>query len=455
VRRSFALTAVFALAVVVVVTAASWFTYARVRDALESEFARRLEWVAAAGAADVTGRSVRILRQEGRAAFALSDSVLLSLGSVRRSSQASRVFLFHSDGTLLLDTEADSLVGSRAEVADREAAAVAQALEGRPAHGGMTVRDGRRYLTALAPVRDAAALPPDATAPVIGVLGVEASADFLAVLPEIARLLASTALVGALAVLALAALFVRLLAAQQTLEGSLSRAENLASVGELAATLAHEVRNPLGVIDGAAKRLRRHYTGPEPELFGYIEEEVARLSRTVHRYLAFARPAPAGAGGDVAEAFAVTLGLLEREAERHAVRIVREGAAEAMTDDAMTADAGGPRVALGGEELKQVLFNLVRNALEALPAGGTIRVGWTAEPRRVALWVSDDGPGMDEATLARARRPFVTTRAQGTGLGLAIVDRLVREAGGRLELKSAPGAGTTARIELPRARGEA
>jgi signal transduction histidine kinase len=456
VRRSFTLTAVFALAVVVVVTAASWFTYARVRDALESEFARRLEWVAAAGAADVTGRSVRILRQEGRAAFALSDSVLLSLGSVRRSSQASRVFLFHSDGTLLLDTEADSLVGSRAAVAEREAAAVAQALDGRPAHGGMTVRDGRRYLTALAPVRDATALPPDATAPVIGVLGVEASADFLAVLPEIARLLASTALVGGLAVLALAALFVRLLAAQQALEGSLSRAENLASVGELAATLAHEVRNPLGVIDGAAKRLRRHYTGPEPELFGYIEEEVARLSRTVHRYLAFARPAPAGQGGDVAEAFAVTLGLLEREAERHGVRVVREGDAAGLALDAGDAPPPpGPRVALGGEELKQVLFNLVRNALEALPGGGTIRVGWTAEPRRVALWVSDDGPGMDEATLARARRPFVTTRAQGTGLGLAIVDRLVREAGGRLELKSAPGAGTTARIELPRARGEA
>ena len=107
---------------------------------------------------------------------------------------------------------------------------------------------------------------------------------------------------------------------------------------------------------------------------------------------------------------------------------------------------------MGGEELKQASFNLVRNALEALPAGGTIRVGWgDAGARRIALWVTDDGPGMDAATLARARRPFVTTRAQGTGLGLAIVDRLARDAGGRLELVSAPGKGTTARLELPRA----
>jgi signal transduction histidine kinase len=106
---------------------------------------------------------------------------------------------------------------------------------------------------------------------------------------------------------------------------------------------------------------------------------------------------------------------------------------------------------MGGEELKQALFNLVRNALEALPEAGTLRVGWSGSRREVELFVADDGPGMSPELLAKARRPFVTTRAQGTGLGLAIVDRLVREAGGRFELESAPGSGTTARIRLPRA----
>jgi len=439
VRRPLALTALFALAVVGIVGSASWFTYARVRGALEDEFARRVEWVAAAGAADVPGRAVHTLRAEGPAAFALSDSVLLSLGAVRRSSQASRVFLHHADGTLLLDTERDSLSGTVPALARGEQEALTAALAGRPAHGPLTTRDGRRVLTAYAPVRDLA------SGAVVGVLGVEASADALAVLPDVARLLLVTALVAALAVIALAALFVRLTAAQHALERSLARAENLASVGELAATLAHEVRNPLGVIDGAAKRLHRHYGGPEPELFGYIEEEVARLSRTVHRYLDFARPSASGVGGDVAEAMAVTLGLLEPEAERAGVRLVREGGAAA-------AEAGGPgpRVALGGEELKQVLFNLVRNALEAVPVGGTVKVGWDTGPRTITLRVTDDGPGMDAALLARARRPFVTTRAQGTGLGLAIVDRLARESGGRLELESAPGRGTTARVTLPR-----
>jgi signal transduction histidine kinase len=442
VRRNLALTAVFALAVVLVVALASWFTYGRVRDALEDEFARRIEWVAAAGAADVQPWQARRLRAEGRAAFALADSLLLSLGGVRRSSQAARVFLLAQDGTLLLDTEADSLVGRRAAVADREAAAFARALSGRPAHGALDERGGRRFMTGMAPVLDPQA--PDSSDAVIAVLGVEASAEFLAVLPDVARLLASTAALAALAVLLLAVLFVRLLAAQHALERSLSRSENLASVGELAATLAHEVRNPLGVIQGAAQRLHRHYAGPEPELFGYIEAEVERLSRTVHRYLYFARPAGAGGSGGVGEALEATLGLLERGAEQHGVRIVREGKAGAEHADV--------RVRMGGEELKQVLFNLVRNALEAVPEGGTIRVGWAARPGAYELWVMDDGPGMNPELQRRVRRPFVTTRAQGTGLGLAIVDRLVREAGGRFDLDSAPGRGTTCRVRLPAAR---
>jgi signal transduction histidine kinase len=443
VRRVLATTSAFALAVLLVVAFASLFTYARVRHALEAEFARRVEWTAAAGAAEVQPWQVRRLEQLGPAAFTTSDSLLLALGGVRRSSQAARVFLLAPDGRLLLDSAGDSLLGLVPVLTADERAANARALAGAPAHGATRAAGERGVLLAFAPVRDTGAAAPG---PVLATLGVEASAEFLGVLPEIARLLATTAVLAALAVVLLAALFVRLAAGQAQLEASLARAENLASVGELAATLAHEVRNPLGVIQGAAQRLERHYKGPEPELFGYIQAEVDRLAKTVRRYLDFARPAPAGAGGDLEDALSATLGLLAREAESRNVALVREGLA--------AGSSSGHRVRLGGEELKQVLFNLVRNALEAVPEGGTIRVGWAARPSAYELWVADDGPGMDAALIRRARRPFVTTRAQGTGLGLAIVDRLAREGGGRLDLESAPGRGTTCRVRLPAARKE-
>jgi len=442
VRRAAWITAVFVLAVVAVVAFASLFTYARVRHALEDEFARRVEWVAAAGAADVTPHQVRMLRSVGPGAFVEADSVLLALGAVRRSSQAARVFLVDKDGTLLFDSAGESGVGKKADLTAAERRASLVALLGSPAHGDLRREGSRRVLTGFAPVRDVNVPAPS---PVLCVLGVEASAEFLAVLPDVARLLIATALSAMLAVFLLGALFLRLLGGQSALEASLARAENMASVGELAATLAHEVRNPLGVIEGAAQRLSRQYTGPEPELFGYIQAEVDRLANTVRHYLDFARPQPAGHGGDLGEALSATLGLLSREAELRSVRLVREGlAAEAST---------GARVTMGGDQLRQALFNLVRNALEALPEGGTIRVGWAARGGAYDLWVADDGPGMTPALARRVRRPFVTTRAQGTGLGLAIVDRLVREAGGRFELETAPGKGTTCRLRLPAGKG--
>jgi signal transduction histidine kinase len=449
VRRALVTTWLFALAVVLVVALASLFTYTRVRAGLEDEFARRVEWVAAAGAAEVQPHQVRLLSALGPGAFATSDSLLLALGGVRRSSQAARVLLLDPRGTILLDSAGDSLVGHGAALTLREQAARDAALRGLPSHGDLRVSAGRRALVGFAPVRDTGA---GAKGPVIAVLAVESSAEFLAVLPGIARLLASVALFASLAVLLLAALFVRRAASQAALEASLARAENLASVGELAATLAHEVRNPLGVIQGAAQRLSRHYEGPEAELFDYIQLEVDRLAKSVRRYLDFARPSAPGEGGDLGEALSATLGLLEREVEGKQVALVREGLA-AEAPGAAGAPAGAApapsRVRLGGEELKQVLFNLVRNALEALPEGGTIRVGWAARAGSYELWVADDGPGMSAELARRVRRPFVTTRAQGTGLGLAIVDRLVREAGGRFELETAPGKGTTCRLRLP------
>ena len=175
-----------------------------------------------------------------------------------------------------------------------------------------------------------------------------------------------------------------------------------------------------------------------------------RLARTVQRYLDFARPSPPGEGGDVRSVVAATLGLLAREAEGRGVRLVAEGEAAGTLELGGNAACAPVALRMGGEELKQALLNLIRNALEALPGGGEVRVGWAARRRDVEIWIADDGPGMDATTLARVRRPFFTTRAQGTGLGLAIVERLARDAGGRLEIESGIGRGTVCKLRLPR-----
>ncbi|HEY6196443.1 MAG TPA: ATP-binding protein, partial [Candidatus Eisenbacteria bacterium] len=259
-----------------------------------------------------------------------------------------------------------------------------------------------------------------------------------AVLARLRRDLTLLAAVSVLAVAALAALVMRANAAQLALERRLSRSENLAAMGRMTATLAHEIKNPLAIIRGSAKRL----TKLDPEALSMADsvvEEVDRLSATVNRYLQFARgsgPA-ADATGDAAGTLAATLDLVEGEFRARGCVLEREGAFEPA------------RVPLDDAALKQVWLNLVQNALEAIPQGGRVRVSCARGAERVAVRVADDGTGIPADVLARLGEPFFTTRAMGTGLGLYLSRQLVQGAGGSLGLQSRPGAGTIVTVELP------
>jgi signal transduction histidine kinase len=225
----------------------------------------------------------------------------------------------------------------------------------------------------------------------------------------------------------------------------LVRKEQLAAVGELSAVIAHEVRNPLAILKNAASSLRRPTLteADRTTLLGILDEETDRLNRLVRDLLAYARPVPPrGAAVDVE-------GLVTRAFElAHAGR--REGAAVELALDL----ASGPPAVLGDPELlRHALVNVMGNAVQAMPEGGSISVraaGATIGTRPAAsLSFTDTGVGMDVGVRAKATDPFFTTRPAGTGLGLAIVDRVVKNHGGTLSIESAPGRGTTVTIVLP------
>jgi signal transduction histidine kinase len=216
-------------------------------------------------------------------------------------------------------------------------------------------------------------------------------------------------------------------------------------MGRLTATLAHEIKNPLAIIRGSAQRLGRL----EPEarrMADFVVEETDRLSRTVARYLEFARggagsPEGAAETGDAATALDLTLDLLEGELAARRVALAR-----------------GPRpaaapVRLDNESLKQLYLNLILNALEAMPRGGTLSVGVVERGSRIEVSIADDGVGVPAETLERVGNPFVTTKATGSGLGLFMARRLAESGGGELQLRSAVGRGTTCMVRLPRRRG--
>jgi signal transduction histidine kinase len=232
--------------------------------------------------------------------------------------------------------------------------------------------------------------------------------------------------------------------------------DRLAALGSMAAGLAHEVKNPLGAIKGAAQLLEEVGAHDEPtatEFVGIILEEVNRLDRVVGSFLDYARP---HAGNPIP--------LDLNAAVRRTVQILSSQISDGGID--VHLDLGDPlkRARMDPEKFRQVLMNLMQNAIQAMAGHGKITVATqmrrsapvsrrslTDEAEQVEVSVRDTGPGIAPKVLRNLFVPFFTTKTEGTGLGLAISQSIVQNAGGTIEVHSQPGAGTTFTIVLPAA----
>lgn len=449
--RHLVLVATFVLAVLLATAVSAWVAWRGVAGALETEFEQRVGRIAATAAHEVGAADLADARlhAEGGGYLALE----VQLVTLRTSTGVANAALLDPAAVTVVDArDSDGAEGRVSALDSLAGPALRRALAGRPAVSPPYDGPDGPLRAGFAPVRDGAGR-------VLGVVAVEAAPAYPWVVARLGRTLALIALVTALAVLLLGAVIVRASRASARLERRLSRAENLAAMGRLTATLAHEIKNPLAVIRGSAQRLGRL----EPEaarMAGFVVEEADRLSRTVARYLDFARgagaggegvPAP-GAGaagdetGDAVAALDATLDLLEGELRARRV-VLRRGAAP----DRPAGGAAAP-VRLDNESLKQLYLNLILNALDAMPRGGTLTVETAERSGRVEVAIADDGEGIPAATLRRLGSPFFTTKATGSGLGLFLARRLAAAAGGELRIRSEVGRGTTCVLRLPRRR---
>jgi two-component system, sporulation sensor kinase E len=226
---------------------------------------------------------------------------------------------------------------------------------------------------------------------------------------------------------------------RRELQAQVARAERLADLGRMAATIAHEIRNPLGAIVNSINVLRQPGVAADQRLFDIVTEEAARLNGIIGEFLLFARPPTrAAVPCSVAELVRGTVVLFRQSGQ------MREGVEMRVVcpDDL-------PLVLADPNQMRQVLWNLLDNAVAAMPGGGAVDVSATLGPggATVSLQVVDDGPGLDD--VGTIFDPFYTTKAQGTGLGLAVVARIVRDHGASLEADNAPGRGARFTIGMP------
>jgi signal transduction histidine kinase len=214
--------------------------------------------------------------------------------------------------------------------------------------------------------------------------------------------------------------------------------DRLAALGQLAAVIVHEVKNPLGIIKVSAGALkRRTHDDDAAELASCIEDEVDRIDATVRRLLDLARPQKPNLGPcDLRSVIRETLERLSPDLQRAGILV-----------EADLAAAG--KVEADGEELRRALLNLLLNAREAMPGGGKLAVRLRERAAAVEIEIEDTGHGMDEATRSQLFRPFFTTRHGGTGLGLALVKRVIEDHQGAIRVESQPGQGARFTLTLP------
>ena len=221
----------------------------------------------------------------------------------------------------------------------------------------------------------------------------------------------------------------------------LHRAEHMASLGQLAAGLAHEIKNPLAGIRGVIELLRDESEDEsQRNLFEQIVTELDRVNRTIHSLLSFARPSlPKRIPTDVRGLIEDSLHLVRPNLQKQNITLDVEVASNV------------DHYRLDPTHIRHVLVNLVTNAADAIEDGGNISVRAVTSPHTNDLFLSvtDDGPGIAPRLHDKIFEPFYTTRFTGTGLGLAVVASLVSRSGGVIEVMSEPGSGTTFFVMLP------
>lgn len=225
-----------------------------------------------------------------------------------------------------------------------------------------------------------------------------------------------------------------------SVEEKLRQTEKLSTLGEMSAVLAHEIRNPLGSIRGTAEILKDDFPpgSPKHEFIEIQIRETERLNNVVEDFLRMARQQPLDIKVcSISEELRTIIRLAENQAKAAGVKILMDFPVE---DVWIKGD---------GEKLRQAFLNLIINAIQATPAGGSVNVELANNGSAPEIVFSDSGNGISEEALERIFEPFYTTKSDGTGLGLAITKKIIEGHGGSIDVRSEAGRGTKVSVRIP------
>lgn len=218
------------------------------------------------------------------------------------------------------------------------------------------------------------------------------------------------------------------------------RSDRLAALGELSASMAHEIRNPLGSIRGGIEIIEEEFDreNRKYEFVQIIKKEMTRLDRIISEFLTYARPRPPHKSrGNINNVIGSVVTLVRKEARHQGVKIDPE-----LSDEA-------PEIMMDSEQIKQVLLNIVLNGMQAIEGEGSVSIRSGVEGNKLFVSVRDTGRGLSGEEVDRLFDPFFTTKEKGTGLGLSIAYQIIKAHGGDIEVLQSEDGGSEFIIRLP------
>lgn len=334
---------------------------------------------------------------------------------------------------LLVNPEGEILVSSPSNLAKYHFnSAAADSNFKRTLKGESRVSDiqefaGERFMSAYAPVKSVDGF-------MLAVLVIEAKANFFQVLSNLKDRLLLFSSINLLVILLIAILLYRMIQRNLSYQSALKDQEHLVELGTMAASVAHELRNPLGIIEGTNDVIRKKYAHEQEELFSYIPDEVSRLNRLIDSFLTFSRTPKLNIENlDLPE-------LLSH---------ISKNLTSDQRDRLEISELPIIRIKTDPQLLEQALFNVILNAFQASTDGMPVRIQISTTSKKYLIFeISDHGPGIPEKNLDTIFKPFFTTKEQGTGLGLAITQRIIRHLNGQIQFSNIDPGGTKCTITV-------
>ncbi|MGD9899730.1 MAG: ATP-binding protein [Calditrichaceae bacterium] len=304
-----------------------------------------------------------------------------------------------------------------------------QAMSGKSSVSDLQEFAGEKFMTALMPIKDIDGFPQ-------GVQIIEAKATYFDVIDILRNRLLLFSFINLIVILLIAILLFRVINRSMRYRAAIKEREHLVQLGTMAATVAHELRNPLGIIEGTNDIIKKKYGGSGDEIFEYIPQELKRLVTIIDNFLRFAR-AP------------------QLQLSRFSISILLQKISVGLNKDELKRleiipAADNLEISSDENLLEQSLLNIIINALQASGENGKVTLEIkSGRKNRCRIIIKDSGPGIPNENMNKIFEPFYTTREKGTGLGLAITKRLIEQLDGSISVRNLDPVGCEFVVNIP------